>query len=99
MSTQINLRLEEDLLTEIDALTKVLHVSRTEWMRMKLAHALQEDTLNMTEAIALEYAKGRITEKELTELLGDDADEIKFVVKHLKRGKKEIDEMVEKGII
>jgi len=99
MSVQVNIRLEEDLLNEINALTKVLHMSRTEWIRMKIAQALQKDTLNLTEAIALEYAKGRITDKELKDLLGTDANEIKFIVKHLKKGKKEIDEMIDKGIL
>jgi len=99
MSIQVNVRLDNDLLKEIDALAKVLHVSRTEWLRMKIAKALQEDTLNLTEAIALEYAKGRITDEELTELLGKDAEDIKFIVKHLKKGKKQIDEMIKKGEI
>ena len=99
MSTQVNIRLEEDLLSEIDALTKVLHMSRTEWIRMKIAQALQKDTLNLTEAIALEYAKGRISDKELKDLLGTDANEIRFIVKHLKKGKKEIDKMIDKGIL
>ena len=99
MSVQVNIRLEEDLLNEIDALTKVLHVSRTEWIRMKIAQALQKDTLNLTEIIALEYAKGRISEKELNELLGKDAKEIEFIVKHLKKGKREIDELIKKGAL
>ena len=99
MSIQVNIRLEEDLLSEIDALTKVLHMSRTEWIRMKIAQALQKDTLNLTEAIALEYAKGRITDKELKDLLCTDANEIKFIVEHLKKGKKEIDKMIDKGIL
>jgi hypothetical protein len=99
MSIQVNIRLEEDLLGEIDALTKVLHMSRTEWIRMKIAQALQKDTLNLTEAIALEYAKGRISDKELKNLLGTDAKEIRFIVKQLKKGKKEIDQMIDKGIL
>jgi len=99
MSVQVNIRLEEDLLNEIDALTKVLHISRTEWIRMKIAQALQKDTLNLTEIIALEFAKGRISEKELEELLGRDAEDIKFIVKHLKKGKREIDELIKKGVL
>lgn len=94
MTVQVNVRLDENLLHEIDVITKVLHISRSEWIRMKIAQAIHHDTLNMTEAIALEYAKGRISENELKELLGSDSEDIIFVVKHLKRGKKEIDEMV-----
>lgn len=99
MTTQVNVRLDEHLLSEIDAITKVLHISRTEWLRIKIAHAVKEDTLNLTEAIALEYAKGRLSDDELRELLGSDADEIKYIVEHLKRGKKYIKDSVDKEIL
>lgn len=64
MATQVNVRLDETLLNEIVILTKVLHVSRTEWLRMKIALAVKKDTLNLRESVALEYAKGRISDKE-----------------------------------
>lgn len=99
MSTQVNVRLNENLLKEIDAITKVLHISRNEWLRNKIAHAVKEDTLNYTEAIALEYAKGHISEREINELFGSDAKNIKFIVKHLQKGKNKIDKMVKKGNI
>ena len=97
MSTQVNVRLDEDLLNEVDALTKVLHISRSEWLRNKIAHAVKEETLNLREAIALEYAKGHISEGELNKLLGADTEDVKFIVKHLQTGKDEIDEKIEKG--
>ena len=91
--------MDENLLKEIDALTKVLHLSRTEWLRNKIAHAVKEDTLNLSEAIALEYAKGHISEEELRELLGSDAEDIEFIVKHLHKGKRKIDDLIRKGNI
>ena len=97
MSTQVNIRLDEDLLEDIDALARVMHVSRSEYIKFKLARALQEDTLNMTDAIILEYVKGRISDKELNDLLGRDAQDVKFILEHLKRGKEQIDEKIEKG--
>ncbi len=99
MSIQVNVRLDDNLLKEIDALTKVLHLSRTEWLRNKIAHAVIEDTLNLSEAIALEYAKGHISEEELRELLGSDAEDIKFIVKRLHKGKRKIDDLIRKGNI
>ena len=97
MSTQVNVRLENELLNEIDSIAKVLHVSRTEYLRMKIALAVKNDTLNLSEAIALEYAKGRISEQELKDLLGTDADDVIYVVKHMRRGKKYIEEKVDRG--
>ncbi|MEF8879940.1 MAG: hypothetical protein V5A64_06080 [Candidatus Thermoplasmatota archaeon] len=96
MSTQVNVRLEGHLLKEIDAITKVLHISRSEWLRNKIAYAVKKETLNLREAIALEYAKGHITDEELHELLGADAKDVKFIVKHMKKGKKIIDGKLEK---
>ena len=98
MTTQVNVRLDDILLTEIDALTKVLHISRTEWLRAKIARAVKEDTLNLREAIALEFAKGRLTKDELFELLGSDAREIDYIVEMVRKGKEAIDAMVEKEL-
>ena len=93
MGVQVNIRLDEKLLKEIDALTGVLHLSRTEWLRMKIALAVKDDTLRLSEAIALEYAKGNISKEELKNLLGRDADDIIYVVKHLEKGKRYIDSL------
>ena len=95
MSTQVNVRLDEHLLSEIDAISKVLHVTRTEWLRSKIAMAVKQETLNLKEAIALEYAKGRITKSELFELLGSDSEEIIYIVERLREGKQTIDALVE----
>ncbi len=99
MSTQVNIRLDDNLLSEIDAITKVLHVSRTEWLRMKIAFAVKDDTLRFSEAIAMEYAKGHLSDMELREMLGSDADEVIYIVKHMKRGKNYIEDMVDKGLL
>ncbi len=99
MATQVNIRLDEDLLSEIDIISKVLHISRTEWMRAKIARAAKDDTLNLMEAIVLEYSRGHITDEELNEILGSDADEIRFIVGHVKKGKKRVDELVKKGVL
>ncbi len=99
MSTQVNIRLDEDLLQEIDALAKVLHLTRTEWLRMKISRALKEEALDLREVIAVEYSKGRITEREMKDLLGAEAEDIKFIVANIRRGKKMIDEMIEKNAV
>jgi predicted transcriptional regulator len=99
MSTQVNVRLDEELLGEIDILTKVLHISRTEWLRTTIARAVKEDTLNLKEAIAMEYAKGRISDEELKDLLGADSEDVKFIVRQVRKGKRTIDDMVEKGLL
>ena len=99
MSLQVNVRLDQTLLKEIDALSKVLHISRSEWLRNKIAYAVQEETLHLQESIALAYAKGKITEKELHELLGNHAQEVTYIVDHLNKGKNIIDNKMKKNLL
>lgn len=61
------------------------------------AHAVKEETLNLREAIALEYAKGHISEEELNELLGADAEDVRFIVEYLEKSREEIDEKIQEG--
>ena len=97
MSTQVNIRLDEDLLREVDALVKVLHVSRTEWLRMKIARSIKDETLDLREVIVVEYAKGRINDNELKDLLGVDGEEVRLIVENIRRGKKIVDDLVLSG--
>lgn len=94
MALQVNVRLNQKLLNEIDAISKVLHVSRSEWLRNKIAYAVKEETLHLQEAIALSYAKGDITKKELHKLLGKNAEDVEYIVDHINKGKKIIDEKI-----
>lgn len=96
MTTQINVKLEEQLLREVDALTKVLHISRSEWLRNKIAYAVKEEALHLREAIVMEYARGHITEEELEELLGADAEDVKYILRKVQEGKGRVDEMLKK---
>lgn len=98
MSIQVNVRLDERLLGEIDAISKVLHVTRTEWLRGKISLAVKQETLNLKEAIALEYAKGTISKDELIELLGSDSKEIIYIVKRLREGKQFVDAITKSEI-
>lgn len=97
MSIQVNIRLEESLLREIDAISKVLHLTRTEWLRMKISRAIKEEELDLREVIAVEYSKGRITENDLKDLLGIDAEDVMLIVDNIRKGKDIIDDLTEKG--
>ena len=93
MTTQINIRLDKHLLQEIDALTRMLHVSRSEWLRMKLAEAVKENILKYREALALEYSIGHISFEELRAALGRDAEDVRLIHEMTRKGKKEIDRL------
>ncbi|KAF5412259.1 MAG: hypothetical protein C5S43_02140 [Candidatus Methanocomedens sp.] len=91
MTTQINIRLNEHLLQEIDTVVHMLHVPRSEWLRMKLAEAVKQDILKYREAFIMEFAMGHLSFKELQIVLGRDAEDVKLIKEMTLKGKKEID--------
>lgn len=93
MTTQINIQLEDHLLKEIDAISSMLHIPRSDWLRMKLAEAVKDTILNYREALMLEYTMGNITFEELRVVLGSDADEVKLIHEMTLNGKVEIDKL------
>jgi metal-responsive CopG/Arc/MetJ family transcriptional regulator len=91
MTTQINIRLDKRLVQEIDALARMLHVPRSEWVRLKLAEMVKESILKYREVLALEYSMGHISFEEMRNALGSDAEDVKMVHEITRKGKKEMD--------
>ncbi|MEA3458333.1 MAG: hypothetical protein U9R21_06600 [Candidatus Thermoplasmatota archaeon] len=98
MAIPVNACLNQALLNEVDTL-KVLHVSRSERLRNKIAYAVKEETLHLNEAITLEYAKGNLSKKELHQLLGNQTKEVTEIVHHLEKGKNTIDKKLQKNLL
>ena len=40
---QVNIRLSEDLLKELDSIADDLHITKSEWVKMRLAEAVQRE--------------------------------------------------------
>ena len=93
MTTQINIRLNEHLLQEINILAHMLHVPRSEWLRMKLAEAVKKDLLKYREALAMEYTMGHISFEELQTAVGREAEDVRMISEMTQKGKKEIDRL------
>ncbi len=93
MTTQINIRMNENLLQEIDILAHMLHVPRSEWLRMKLAEAVKKDLLKYREALAMEYTMGHISFEELQTAVGREAEDVRMISEMTQKGKKEVDRM------
>lgn len=96
MATQINLRMDEKLLDEVDALAEMLHIPRSEWMRVTLAREVKEELMRLRETAALEYVRGHLSYDRLKYLLGTDAEDIKLIKKVMEEGKEEIDRLAER---
>ena len=93
MTTQINIRLNEHLLQEINTIAHMLHVPRSEWLRMKIAEAVKQDILKYREALAMEYTMGHLSFEELQTVLGRDAEDIRLINETTQKGKQEIDKL------
>lgn len=77
----IALRVEPKLKREVELVAKVLHVSPSEWLRTRLAYEVKHLVEDLKSQIVLEYMKGNLTKKELTELFGKTAEDIDFIIK------------------
>lgn len=67
------IRLDPKMKKEIVLISKVLHISESEWIRNKIAYDIKEALDTLRTQIALEYAKGNITKMELQEIFGYEA--------------------------
>jgi len=71
----------------------MLHVPRSEWLRMKLAEAVKKDLLKYREALAMEYTMGHISFEELQTAVGREAEDVRTISEMTQKGKNEIDRL------
>lgn len=69
---------------EIEVVSKVLHVSPSEWVRNRIARDLKEATKDLKYQIILAYLKGTIDKQELKEVFGEMTEDIDFVIKKVR---------------
>ena len=79
---QLNLKLEKGLYSEIELVSKVLHIQKNEWARNILAHEVKKELEEHKHFIVREYLKGAIAKKELIAVLGEkDVQDIERIAK------------------
>ena len=82
----LSIRIEPRLKREVELLSKVLHISPSEWIRTQLAKEVKEFSDKMKSQIVIEYMKGNITKKELSEVFGNKlTTDIDFIIDEVKR--------------
>ena len=86
---QLNLKLQKDLLNEIEIVSNVLHIPKNEWARNVLARQVKVELVEHKQFIIRQYIKGLITKNELTKILGEK--EVKDVDHILKVGKRSLE--------
>ena len=79
---QFNIRLPKDLLEDLDVISNLLKVNKSEWVKMKLAEEVHEEKNKLLMELSTSYANGIISKREVEALVGKDiADEMEFVQK------------------
>lgn len=77
---QLNIRVSQDLVNDIDIVAGFLKINRSEWIKTKLAEEVQKEKNKLLMDLSTLYAKGMITKKDVEELVGKEiADEMEFI--------------------
>lgn len=91
------IRLEPRMKRELELISRVLNVPTSEWIRNKLAYDVKETLETLRTQIALEYARGNITRKELERVFGKKMTKtIVFTLEKVKEDLKEAEKLAEK---
>ena len=77
---QLNVRTSKELVHDIDIVSGILKISRSEWIKTKLAEEAQREKSRLLMELSTLYAKGMITKQNVEELVGKEiADEMESV--------------------
>ena len=90
---QLNVRLSTELVNDLNVVSKLLKVNKSEWIKTKLAEEVQEEKTRLLMELGNLYVKGMITKKEVETLVGKEiADRMESTyltaMKSVKAGKK-----------
>ena len=88
-------RMEPKLKRDVELISKVLHVSPSEWIRTRVAYEVKRSVEDLRYQIVLEYYRGNLTKEELKELFGEEiAENIDFIDAEMRREIKKAEEMM-----
>ena len=77
---QFNIRLPKDLLEDLDVISSLLKVNKSEWVKTKLAEEVHEEKSKLLMELSTLYARGVVSKKGVEALVGKEiADEMGFV--------------------
>lgn len=72
---QLNLRISQELINDLDIVSGLLKINRSEWIKTKLAEEAQREKNRLLMELSTLYAKGMITKKNVEELVGKEIAE------------------------
>ncbi len=73
------------LYEELEMVSKILHITKVEWLRNILAHEIKRELEQHKAYISLEYLKGNISKRELKRFLAKkEADDVDYIKRKTK---------------
>ncbi len=77
---QLNLRVSEELINDLNVISGLLKVNRSEWVKTKLAEEVNKEKNRLLMELSTLYSKGMIKKKDIEELIGKEiAEEMEFI--------------------
>ena len=77
---QFNIRVPKDLVQDLDIISKLLKVNRSEWVKTKLAEEVHGEKNKLLMELSALYANGIINKEKIKKLVGKDvADEMESI--------------------
>ncbi len=78
----MNIRVSKELAQDLEVVSNLLHVNKSEWIKTKLAEETHKEKNRLLMELSTLYAKGMISKKDLEKLTGKEiADEMEFIKK------------------
>ena len=88
---QFNIRLPTDLVNDLEIVSKLLKINKSEWVKIRLAEDIMEEKNKLLMELVNLYTSNVISKQEIKRLLGEDiSNRIEFIrsksVNSLKKG-------------
>ena len=74
-TAQFNIRLPTELLSDLDIISKLLKINKSEWIKAKLAEEVHGEKNKLLMELSNLYASGAITKNEIEKLVGREVAE------------------------
>jgi metal-responsive CopG/Arc/MetJ family transcriptional regulator len=79
---QLNIRISQELLRDLEIIAKLLKVNRSEWIKTRLAEKVSEEKNRLLIELSTLYSKGMVSKNDVESLVGRNiADEMEFIKK------------------
>lgn len=77
---QFNIRVPRELVQDLDIISKLLKVNKSEWVKTRLAEKAHEEKNKLLMELSALYANGIISKEKIEKSIGKEvADEMEFI--------------------